>query len=90
MTDSEYTVRAPIERAFESIGRPVVPAYEASYVATALGLVKAGLYAWADLGVQLRRHMRRKDTFKRFRWVAGMARFPLVCWRMSTRARSVG
>jgi DNA-binding transcriptional LysR family regulator len=43
LMDREYSVRALIERAFESIGRSVVPAYEASYVPTALGLVKAGL-----------------------------------------------
>jgi len=36
-------VRHLIEQAFQSIGRIVVPAYEASYVPTALGLVKAGL-----------------------------------------------
>lgn len=41
--DAEYSVRALIERAFESIGRPMLPAYEASYVPTALGLAKAGL-----------------------------------------------
>ena len=43
LMDREYSVRALIERAFHSIGRTVVPAYEASYVPTALGLVKAGL-----------------------------------------------
>lgn len=43
LMDREYSVRALIDRAFESIGRPVVPAYETSYVPTALGLVKAGL-----------------------------------------------
>ena len=43
LLDRQYGVRALIERAFESIGRPVVPAHEASYVPTALGLVKAGL-----------------------------------------------
>ena len=41
--DPEYSVRTLIDRAFESIGQLVVPAYEASYVPTALGLVKAGL-----------------------------------------------
>jgi len=41
--DREYSVRSLIERAFQSIGRTVAPAYEASYVPTALGLVKAGL-----------------------------------------------
>jgi DNA-binding transcriptional LysR family regulator len=43
LMDREYSVRALIEAAFHSIGRPIVPAYEASYVPTALGLVKAGL-----------------------------------------------
>ena len=43
LMDSQYSVRALIAHAFESVGRPVVPAYEASYVPTALGLVKAGL-----------------------------------------------
>lgn len=43
LMDREYSVRTLIERAFQSIDRPVVPAYEASYVPTALGLVKAGL-----------------------------------------------
>ncbi len=43
LMDSQYSVRVLIERAFESIGRSVVPAYEASYVPTALGLVRAGL-----------------------------------------------
>lgn len=43
LMDREYSVRALIERAFHSIGRSIVPAYEASYVSTALGLVKAGL-----------------------------------------------
>jgi DNA-binding transcriptional LysR family regulator len=43
LMDSAYSVRTLVERAFESIGRSVVPAYEVSYVSTALGLVKAGL-----------------------------------------------
>ena len=43
LMDHEYSVRDLIEQAFHSIGRMVVPAYEASYVPTALGLVKAGL-----------------------------------------------
>jgi DNA-binding transcriptional LysR family regulator len=41
--DREYSARSLIERAFHSIGHTIVPAYEASYVSTALGLVKAGL-----------------------------------------------
>jgi len=43
LLDGDHSVRVLIERAFESIGRPVAPAYEASYVPTALGLAKAGL-----------------------------------------------
>lgn len=43
LMDAGYSVRTLTERAFESIGTPIVPAYEASYVPTALGLVKAGL-----------------------------------------------
>ena len=43
LLDSDHSVRVLIERAFESLGRPVTPAYEASYVPTALGLAKAGL-----------------------------------------------
>ena len=43
LMDAGHSVRVLIERAFESIGRSVTPAYEASYLATALGLAKAGL-----------------------------------------------
>jgi LysR family transcriptional regulator, carnitine catabolism transcriptional activator len=43
LMDGEYSVRVLIERAFESVGCSVLPAYEASYVATALGLARAGL-----------------------------------------------
>ena len=43
LLDGDHSVRVLIERAFESIGRSVAPAYEASYVPTALGLAKAGL-----------------------------------------------
>jgi LysR family transcriptional regulator, carnitine catabolism transcriptional activator len=43
LPDSDHSVRVLIERAFESLGRSVAPAYEASYVPTALGLAKAGL-----------------------------------------------
>jgi len=43
LMDPDYSVRTLVDRAFESIGHLVVPAYEASYVPTALGLVKAGL-----------------------------------------------
>src|SRR5206468_11877126 len=34
LLDGDHSVRVLIERAFESIGRPVAPAYEASYVPT--------------------------------------------------------
>jgi DNA-binding transcriptional LysR family regulator len=56
LLDGDHSVRVLIERAFESLGHSIVPAYEASYVPTALGLAKAGLgvaviaYA-ADAGV---------------------------------------
>src|SRR3989440_5046285 len=43
LMDPDYSVRTLVDRAFESIGHLVMPAYEASYVPTALGLVKAGL-----------------------------------------------
>ena len=43
LMDGDHSVRVLIERAFESLGHPVAPAYEASYVPTALGLAKAGL-----------------------------------------------
>src|SRR5262249_61752086 len=43
LMDDHYSVRTLIDAAFESIGHPVQPAFEVSYVATALGLVKAGL-----------------------------------------------
>ena len=43
LMDREYSVRTLVDSAFESLGTMVVPAYEASYVPTALGLVKAGL-----------------------------------------------
>jgi DNA-binding transcriptional LysR family regulator len=43
LMDREYSVRRLIDAVFESLGRVVAPAFEASYVATALGLVKAGL-----------------------------------------------
>ena len=36
-------MRTLVDRAFESLGHLVTPAYEVSYVPTALGLVKAGL-----------------------------------------------
>jgi LysR family transcriptional regulator, carnitine catabolism transcriptional activator len=43
LMDTGHSVRVLIDRAFESTGRSVVPAYEASYLTTALGLAKAGL-----------------------------------------------
>lgn len=43
LLDPQYSVRVLVDRAFESIGRSVTPAFEVSYVPTALGLVKAGL-----------------------------------------------
>jgi len=43
LMDTAYGVRTLVDRAFESIGHVVQPAHEASYVPTALGLVKAGL-----------------------------------------------
>jgi LysR family transcriptional regulator, carnitine catabolism transcriptional activator len=43
LMDHDYSVRELIERAFESAGHSVLPAYEVSYVPTALGLAKAGL-----------------------------------------------
>ena len=43
MLDAESGVRSLIDRGFESIGHPVVPAYEVSFISTAIGMVKAGL-----------------------------------------------
>jgi DNA-binding transcriptional LysR family regulator len=43
LPDGNHSVRVLIERGFESLGRSVAPAYEASYVPTALGLARAGL-----------------------------------------------
>jgi DNA-binding transcriptional LysR family regulator len=43
LMDSQYSVRTLIDAAFESIGHSAAPAFEVSYVPTALGLVKAGL-----------------------------------------------
>jgi DNA-binding transcriptional LysR family regulator len=36
-------VRKLVDQAFESIGKIAVPAYEATYLSTAAGMVKAGL-----------------------------------------------
>ena len=43
LMDPETSVRDLVDRAFESIGEVVVPAFEAVYPSTALALVKAGL-----------------------------------------------
>ena len=43
LLDADHSVRVLIERAFESLGHSIAPAYEASYVPTALGLAGAGL-----------------------------------------------
>lgn len=43
LTDKESSVRRLVDRAFESIGIFAVPAYEATYMSTAAGMVKAGL-----------------------------------------------
>ena len=43
LTDPESSVRGLIDRAFAAIGHRAVAAYEVNYVATAVGLVKAGL-----------------------------------------------
>jgi LysR family transcriptional regulator, carnitine catabolism transcriptional activator len=43
LMDREYSVRMLIDAVFERLGKVVAPAFEASYVPTALGLVKAGL-----------------------------------------------
>jgi LysR family transcriptional regulator, carnitine catabolism transcriptional activator len=43
LMDRQSSVRALIDRAFESIGHFPVPAYEVTYMSTAVGMVKAGL-----------------------------------------------
>ncbi len=43
LMDPETSVRDLVDRAFESIGEVAVPAFEAVYMSTAVGLVKAGL-----------------------------------------------
>ncbi|MBV9038593.1 MAG: LysR family transcriptional regulator [Acidobacteriaceae bacterium] len=43
LTDRESSVRRLVDRAFTSMGYPVTPAQEVTYMATALGMVKAGL-----------------------------------------------
>ena len=43
LMDRESTVRTVVDRALASIGHYAPPAFEASYMSTALGMVKAGL-----------------------------------------------
>jgi DNA-binding transcriptional LysR family regulator len=43
LMDQQSSVRTLINRAFESIGHFPVPAYEVTYMSTAVGMVKAGL-----------------------------------------------
>ncbi len=43
LMDQQSSVRTLIDRAFESIGHYSVPAYEVTYMSTAVGMVKAGL-----------------------------------------------
>jgi DNA-binding transcriptional LysR family regulator len=43
LMDTASSVRMVLERAFEAAGLVVSPAYEAAYIATAVGMVKAGL-----------------------------------------------
>jgi len=43
LMDREASVRAVVDRGLASIGHFAAPAYEAAYISTALGMVKAGL-----------------------------------------------
>jgi len=43
LMDQQSSVRTLIDRAFEAIGHYPVPAYEVTYMSTAVGMVKAGL-----------------------------------------------
>lgn len=43
LTDPESSVRRLVDRAFESLGKIAAPAFEATYMSTAAGMVKAGL-----------------------------------------------
>jgi DNA-binding transcriptional LysR family regulator len=43
LMDQQSSVRSLVNRAFESIGHVPAPAYEVTYMSTAVGLVKAGL-----------------------------------------------
>jgi LysR family transcriptional regulator, carnitine catabolism transcriptional activator len=43
LMESGSSVRSMVDRALEEVEPPIVPAYEAAYISTALGMVKAGL-----------------------------------------------
>jgi DNA-binding transcriptional LysR family regulator len=43
LMDEESTVRAMTNRAFREAGKPVKPVIETTYMATAVGMVRAGL-----------------------------------------------
>ena len=43
LTDPESTVRHIVDHAFALLGIPVIPVQEVTYIATAIGMVKAGL-----------------------------------------------
>jgi DNA-binding transcriptional LysR family regulator len=43
LMDPQSSVRSLVDRAFESVGQFPAPAYEATYLSTAVGMVKAGL-----------------------------------------------
>jgi DNA-binding transcriptional LysR family regulator len=43
LTDHESTVRHIVDHAFALLGKPVMPVQEVTYMATAIGMVKAGL-----------------------------------------------
>jgi LysR family transcriptional regulator, carnitine catabolism transcriptional activator len=43
LTDKESSVRRLVDQAFESVGKFVTPVFEATYMSTAAGMVKAGL-----------------------------------------------
>jgi len=43
LMDKQSSVRALVDRAFETVGHFPVPAYEVTYMSTAVGMVKAGL-----------------------------------------------
>lgn len=43
LTDPESTVRQLVDHAFQRLGKAVLPVQEVTYIATAIGMVKAGL-----------------------------------------------